>query len=64
MSQIRDDEQLFETHSLNNSNISGPNKRLEFANQDNNNNILTNDEGVLQDLDYYATSFFLKVLEK
>jgi len=66
--QVREDDHLFETQSLNNSNIStgGLNKKLEFMNQGDgiNNNILTNDEGILQDLDHYATSFFLKVLEK
>lgn len=66
ISQIRDDDQLFETHSLNNSNLSGTNKRLEFLTQTegNNNNLISNDDGILQDLDYSATSFFLKVLEK
>lgn len=62
----KEDEHLYETQSLNNSNLSngGLNKRLEFLNQESNNNILLNDEGILQDLDHYATSFFLKVLEK
>ena len=67
--QAREDDHLCETQSLNNSNLStggGLNKKLQFLNQGEgiNNNILTNDEGILQDLDHYATSFFLKVLEK
>ena len=67
--QSREDDHLYETQSLNNSNLStggGLNKKLEFLNQGEsiNNNILSNDEGILQDLDHYATSFFLKVLEK
>lgn len=64
----REDEHLFETQSLNNSTVSvgGLNKRLEFLtqNEEKANNAIASDEGILQDLDHYATSFFLKVLEK